>query len=203
MNIGAPYRILETAGDSEVLRVLAGTTGSLSARQVARLVRSGSRPTALRSLNRLAALGVLDAEEVGRSHMFRLNRQHLAVPALEQLLALRERMLATIRDEVEALEPAPRAAGLFGSTARGDGDADSDIDLLLVHEGQEPPELWEERVATLSAALERRIGNQVSVHQIPESRLSEMRKDPPPIARELRRDYLPLIGPPMRELLGA
>lgn len=203
VDLGAPHRILEAPSDSEVLRVLAGSTGAFSARQVARLVRTGSRPTVLRSLTRLAGLGVLDVEVVGRSHMYRLNRDHLAAPALEQLVSLRDRMVETFRTAVSELRPEPLAAGLFGSAARGDGDADSDIDLLLVHAGDEEPTAWADQTATLCAQLERRTGNRVSVHVVPDRQLAALAADRTPIIAELRTDYLPLVGASIASLLGA
>lgn len=201
MDVGAPYRLLEAPADSEVLRVLAGSTGAFSARQVARLVRSGSRPTVLRSLSRLAHLGVLEVEQVGRAHMFRLNRDHIATPALEQLIGLRERMIEAVRQAVGGLEPAPVAAGLFGSAARGDGDADSDIDLLLVHSGTNRPGEWEDQTAALAAAIERRTGNRLGIHEVSHRQLAALSDDRAPIVAELRRDYLPLVGGPIAALL--
>lgn len=201
VDLGGPYRILEAPADSEVVRVLAGTSGALSARQVARRVHAGSRPTVLRSLTRLARLGVLDLERVGRSHMFSLNREHIATPALEQLVALRERMVEAVRGAVHDLDPPPLAAGLFGSAARGDGDADSDIDLLLVHAGEQANARWVDQAAALAALVERRTGNRVAIHEVSRGKLAALAAERAPIIADLRRDYLPLLGEPIGSLL--
>lgn len=91
---------------------------------------------------------------------------------------------ALIRALTAALrtEPGVRQAVLFGSTARGDDVADSDIDLAVQLADDE---LF--RLLALEERLSRRLGRRVDV-----SRLSDLRKDPS-VRAELNRDGRVLI----------
>lgn len=80
-----------------------------------------------------ARLPVLNAPPRGISaNLYRLNREHLAAAAIDELATLRSRLLAAMRDHLASWRPAPWAAWLFGSTARSDGSAESDLDVLIV-----------------------------------------------------------------------
>ncbi len=61
-----------------------------------------------------------------------LNRDHLAAPAVLVLAGMRSELLRRIGEFTDQWEVAPLLLGTFGSFARRDGDADSDIDFLLV-----------------------------------------------------------------------
>ena len=73
--------------------VLRRTTRPLTGREVARLARKGSEAGVRKALARLTRHGLVHVEEAGRASMHTLNREHLAVPALE--------VLATMRNELD------------------------------------------------------------------------------------------------------
>jgi len=70
---------------------------------------------------------------MGRNRVHELNREHLAAQVADILAALRPAMFERIRAELSKWKPKPYYACVFGSAARGDGDASSDIDVLIVH----------------------------------------------------------------------
>lgn len=198
MDVGAPYRVIENGTDLEVLRVIAGTTTALTGRTVARLVRTGSHPTVLKSLTRLADLGILDVEQAGRAYLYRLNADHLAVPHLVALATLRDAMLREIGDALRSLRPRPQAAGLFGSAARGDGDAHSDLDILIISDTAE--DTWD--LSALADRLRRRTGNHASLHVISPGDLAARAADGAPIMDALHTDYIRLLGPSFAAVLA-
>ena len=61
----------------------------LTGRDVARLAGRGSEAGIRKALARLTSHGIIRAEEAGRALLHTLNRDHLAVPALE-VLGVRE-----------------------------------------------------------------------------------------------------------------
>lgn len=202
MDLSRPHRILQSGVDAEVLRVLAGSRGAMSGRHVARLSRDGSPETVLRSLRRLSGLGVLDVAEAGRALMYSLNREHLAAPAIEILVSLRKRIIDALVAEVSSLDPLPISAILFGSAAHGDGDVDSDIDLLVVHADLGSRGAWESQIDALAERVRRLTGNPLSVHDIGQEDLDRLARERPPIVEEIERDVILLCGEPIDALLS-
>ena len=132
MDLSRPYSAVAPTLDLDVLTVLAGTTGELTGRDVARLARRGSQRGVQRVLDRLVQHGLVSTRTAGRARMYRLNRDHLAAPAVELVADMRGELIARLRELIRAWRIPPERAFLFGSAARGDGDTESDIDILLV-----------------------------------------------------------------------
>ena len=84
-------------------------------------------------LARLVEQGIVRATEMGRNRVHELNREHLAAPIAGLLADLRLELWHRFRKTLGTWNPKPVYGCVFGSAARGDGDAESDIDLLLVH----------------------------------------------------------------------
>jgi hypothetical protein len=69
---------------------------------------------------------------MGRNRVHELNREHVAAPVAEGLADLRLTLWKRFRTALAGWNPRPVYGCVFGSAARGDGDVQSDIDLLLV-----------------------------------------------------------------------
>jgi len=200
VDIGRPHRVISGAHDLDILRVLAGSRAPMTGRQVTRLAGL-AHGTAQRALGRLADAGVLDVTEAGRALMYSLNREHLAAPAIETLVAIRPRLITALREGVNGLSPAPVSSSLFGSAARGDGDTGSDIDLLVVRPTGTPAEAWTAHLDALSQRIKRLSGNHLSIHELEEADLERLREERPVIVGDLEGDAIDLTGTPIRELL--
>jgi predicted nucleotidyltransferase len=190
--------------DSVVLRVLAGTTQALTGRQVARLTGEGSQQGIGKALNRLVDVGVVQREEAGSSSLYTLNREHLAAPAIERLANLRGELLERLRQAFGDWEVKPVHASLFGSTARGDGDTASDIDLLVVRPQSvdAEDETWRTQLDALADAVWRWTGNHAGIVEIGEGDLAKLRRRRPPVLDELDADAITLAGPEVAKILG-
>ncbi|WP_158257236.1 nucleotidyltransferase family protein [Kineococcus xinjiangensis] len=190
--------------DGPVLAVLAGTTTPLAGREVARLVSTGSRPGVQRVLKRLTAEGVVRAERRSNAVYYTGNRDHLAWPAVELLTRLRTELLHRLTTHLEHWSVRPVTAAVFGSLARGDGSAESDIDLLLVRgEGIAPERLlaWEQHVETLVATAHAWTGNPVQPYDISLAELRQHVVAGEPIVASWRREALTLTGRNLGSLL--
>jgi predicted nucleotidyltransferase len=99
-------------------------------RQLAEALQADSTNLS-RELARLEREGLLQSEQEGRQLYYSLNR---ASPLLKPLFALLQGAIGVTPTLQRALEPIPgiRSAWLYGSFAKDDADAASDIDVLIV-----------------------------------------------------------------------
>ncbi|HEV3320981.1 MAG TPA: nucleotidyltransferase domain-containing protein [Solirubrobacteraceae bacterium] len=185
-----------------MLQVLAGTNMGLTGRQVALLAGRNSHSGVLQVLNRLTDQGLVDRVELNRAYLFALNRKHLAAPAVELLMGMREELIERIRRELDGWQIAPVHVSLFGSTARGDGDTRSDIDLFVVrpNEVDDGEPAWCAQIDDLQRRILRWTGNHAGIMQVPESQMTHLLDEEPPIVAELRADAITLHGPEINAL---
>lgn len=204
MDLGAPHTVLCPTLDSSVLATLARTTHPLTGREVARLVGRSSHRGVLDVLNRLTDQGLVDREEAGRAFLFVLNRDHLAAPAVDVLARLSTELLSRLTTAFGNWKPQPMHASLFGSAARGDGDLQSDVDLLLVrpHGVRDDDASWIEQRDALALRVRRWTGNHAGIAEVTLKELRALAERRAAIVAELRSDAITLFGAPLHELLG-
>lgn len=203
MNVSRPYGVVSHPLDGAVLHALAGTTGGLTGRNVARLAREGTQQGIGKALRRLVDEGVVDREEVGNAYLYRLNRSHLAAAPIEQLVNLRREFLNRIAEAFARWESPPVHASMFGSAARGDGDAGSDIDLFVVRpqgvDAEDPT--WRRQVERLASDVMRWTGNRASIADVSDRDLPELVERHPPIVDQLEAEALTVAGPDITTIL--
>ena len=81
-----------------------------------------SRPSTQRS-DVSATEGIVNAQQAGNAYLYTFNREHLGAPAIDVLVGIRAELERRLRAEIAGWKIAPAHASLFGSAARGDGDA--------------------------------------------------------------------------------
>jgi len=205
MDLSRPWALIRSPIDMEVLRILRGTTRPLTGREVARLVSTGSQPTVNGTLRRLSEEGLVRAEEAGSAYLYTFNREHLAAPAVELLADIRSELERRLRAEIAEWELAPAHVSLFGSAARGQGDAASDIDIFVVRPTDVPADdpRWREQLERLSEHVLQWTGNHAGLSEISTADARRLRRERPPIVDELSHDAITLAGPTPAELLRA
>ncbi len=116
-------------------------------------------------LDDLVRNGVVIAEPAGRAKLYTLNHEHVAYSAIVTLARLRELLLERLKAEADSWEVPAEAVWLFGSTARGQGGTDSDLDLLIVRRDDvdESDPRWLEQVETLTQRATLWSGNSCQV----------------------------------------
>lgn len=203
VDLSEPASAVMSGGAAAVLRVFAGADGPFSVRELARL--ADVSPTRARQVvSRLADHGMLDVEESAGSFLVRLNREHLATEPAIALASLRARLFDHIREVVARWSPPALHVSLFGSSARGDGDTRSDIDLLVVHDDlatSAEQEAWDDQLARTADTIHSWTGNWVSWFQASETDLARVVTKGEPIVMEWQRDAVTLFGPPLPTLL--
>lgn len=142
MNLSDPTQAITPTLDGPVLAVLARSGHPLTVGEVAAQAARGSEIGIRKCLARLVDQGIVRAVEMGRNRVHELNRDHVAADVALGLADLRLVLIRRLKEELASWNPKPIDAWLFGSAARGDGDATSDIDILLVRRpraGESPP----------------------------------------------------------------
>jgi predicted nucleotidyltransferase len=204
MDLSLPYTVICPTLEGPVLDVLAHTTHPLTGREIARLASRGSERGVRLVLHRLVAQGLVIAREAGSASLFVLNREHVAAGIVEGLLRLRAELIERIRREVEGWSSQPVHASVFGSAARADGHAESDIDLLIVRPEDltEDDPRWREQLHRLAEQVERWSGNHASLHEITPKGLKAALRRGEPVVASLREDSVVVAGPEFADLVA-
>jgi predicted nucleotidyltransferase len=147
-------------------------------------------------LHRLTEHGLVKRVQLNRGYLFTLNRDHFAAEAVDLLMNLRIKLFESIESEIAEWGIAPVHASVYGSTARGDGDTNSDIDLLIVrpaHIALEE-EHWQAQVDGLREQIQAWTGNRASIADLSEPELVKLRAEKRPIVNELDADAIVVFG---------
>lgn len=207
MNVAAPHRAVVTGLDGDVLVLLAKTTQPMSGREIAERLGLRSHDGVRKSLERLVRQGIVLREGTRSAFMHVLNREHVGCAAVLALAQMRAELWTRIRSALASWTLPAVHASVFGSTARGDGDEHSDIDLFVVRPAAvaEDDSRWVEQIERLRAQVEVWTGNRASIIEQDELVLRDLlaAQEPLPVLRDLERDAIDLAGVPTRHLIGA
>ena len=128
--------IIASRGHLRILRAADAVPAGLevSARDLAR--RAGlAHSRVLRILSDLAGGRILTVHRVGRSDLYQINRKHVLYTPLHALFAREARLTGDLaelfRKRLRSIDWIAEAY-IFGSVARGDARAESDVDLAIV-----------------------------------------------------------------------
>jgi len=148
--------LVSSKARAEVLRLLFdGRNLEVHSRELERL--SGIADSALRrELGRLTKLELVQRRKSGNRVYYRANEQHPLYPEIRNLVAKTAGLAGVLRAALA--DPAVRAAFVFGSAARGEMGAQSDVDLMVIGE------LGLRRVADLLAGVHDAVGREINPH---------------------------------------
>jgi len=205
MDVSHPIRGIIPTLDAPVIEVLAGTTRALTGREVQRLAGTGSVRGVQLVLARLVGQGLVIADEHANATLYVANRAHLAWPMLDDLVGVRNRLLDGLREIVAGWAIGPLHVSLFGSAARRDGDASSDIDLLIVRPDDvaEGDEGWATQIDGLRDRVVAWTGNRCQAFDLDRTRLGEHLAAGDPLVESWLRDEILLAGEPLRTLIDS
>jgi len=120
-------------------------------REIARLAKTPPHRTS-EVLSKLEGEGLVRSRVVGRAYLWSLSERHPLIPALRALFAeeaqVTRRRKALLRRTLGNV-PGVRRAVVFGSAARGQEHAYSDLDLLVVAANREALKRIQENLAAL------------------------------------------------------
>lgn len=193
MDFARPMLAITPTLDGDVLAALAGGDVELSGRQLARHVGYGSTEGIRRAADRLVTQGTVLRRAVGGAHLYRLNREHLAAAHIEALAHLRGLLIERLRELLAAWPQPAKIVILFGSVARGEATAASDLDLLIIRAGgvDADSEAWREQLGGLQRSVTAWTGNDTRVIEYAED---ELASEAEPLLAEAIEDGIELFG---------
>jgi len=155
----------------------------------------------------LSDLGVVTRREIGRTVLVSLARDNAAGQLIDQLANLRRGVIDRLRQLASEIQPEPASLSVFGSFARAEAEAGSDIDLLAVRHPDADGERWATSLMEFVRRARTLTGNPIEVIDYD---LGELRRKTrgrsAKVGREfwgsIRRDAVILAGAHPAELLG-
>ena len=165
MDFQRPLSVVTTSLDGDVLAVLAGAEEEFTGRRIHRLVGHSSEHGVRKAADRLVDQGVVLRRQAGQAKLYGLNRDHVAAPYIEGLASLREELTRRLRESVTSWRSPAHTVFLFGSVARGEAEAESDLDLLVVRPRgtDEDDPAWREQLADLERDATAWTGNEARI----------------------------------------
>ena len=199
VDLSSPTAPLLQGGTSGVLGVLAGTSAGLTGRTVARLAGL-SHAGAGKVLTQLVEHGLVLVEPVGAANAYRLNREHLLVAPVLEMLHTLDRLETQLGTAIGSWPVPCAGCALFGSAARRDVATRSDLDVLVLrpnHIAVDDPS-WRTQLDDTAGQAHRWTGNPLSWVEFDTATFTRMIATADPLIGELRRDAHWLIEPAPR-----
>ena len=173
-----------------VLGVLFGNPGrSFYANEMIGLARSGTGAVQ-RELARLEAAGLVTAIRIGNQKHYQANQASPVFGELRALILKTSGLADVLREALAPLSALIRAAFVYGSVAKGEDTATSDIDLMVIGEGLSYPDLFGV-LEEASARLGRKVAPTI---YSPKELARRVRQDNAFVTRVLEQPKLWLIG---------
>lgn len=160
-------------------------------RHVRELARElGRSPTIVgEELDRLERTGILTSERIGRARRYRIDDDSPIAPEIRALVQKTIGIEAQVREALVDV-PGIEEAFLYGSYARGEDRATSDLDLFVI--GSVDQELLSERLTD----VERNLGRDVNVVAYERRELARLRRDGDLfVASVLEGPRVPVVSP--------
>lgn len=185
-----------------VLRGLVDTATGFSGNEVARV--SGMTPlSALKALTSLEKLRIVNRQRGGRDHLFTLNRHHYLVEEVILKLYHSERQFPEVISSVLAaiLKRSVVSAVIFGSVARREETAESDLDLCCIVKTEGQKETVRELLNNKSSDLYRRFGIKVAPVLLTVGEFRKKEKSNNRLIRSILAEHRVIVGKNLKRVI--
>jgi predicted nucleotidyltransferase len=186
MLLDEPFGGVIPGARGAVLSALLRTEVRLTGRQVHALVSDRHGLWSVQeALKAWVQLGVVHTEIVGRAVVHTINEDHYTVAPLRSIL---DPMAALTKAAAQIAGEDVEAVVVFGSVARGEATAGSDIDLAVIARAD-----WDGRV-DLEDSVRKHLGNDCDVLVFTAQEFTRLAAAREPVVDEIIVDGIPLIG---------
>ncbi len=193
MLLSQPIADVVPGARGRLLSALARLSQPVTIRRAATLAGI-SQARAADLIRDLTQSGIVSARQAGRSTMVELNRDHLAVGPVLELASLRQLLFDRIRTSMATWDGL-LAAWVFGSTARGEADRQSDVDVVIVVRDLGAVDLHRQ-IGLLAEKVRLWTGNELQVVEYDEHGWTELHAHDHPLLDEIRRDGVSIATHP-------
>jgi predicted nucleotidyltransferase len=192
MRLQNPLTALSPSLDMGVLYVLARADTDFTAPRIHQLLPEGGSLAGVRkAVNRLTEQGIVLEALAGRTHTYRLNREHLMADAVTAMASAKNQLADRIRREISSWAFSPLTVTLFGSAARNEMRTDSDVDIFIALPNEVDDDLAEDRIAALASKISAWTGNDARPLVYREREILSV-----PILESITREGLTIAGQP-------
>jgi len=154
--MSALAELLSSRTRAEIFRLLFGVSGgALHTREIQRRARS-SVGAVQQELQKLRRLGLVNAQKDGNRVAYTANRSHPLYPEIHRLVLKTGGLADLLRAALT--HPKIEWAFVFGSVARGEETAESDLDLLVIGE------IGLRTVTNLLSGVAEQVGREINPH---------------------------------------
>ena len=195
MDFRRPVQSIIPGAQGRILAVLAENTAYLNLHTISLL--AGTSPAqASRIMPKLIRSGLVERREAPPSALFRLVDDNVGSRVVRALSRSHETVLTELGLRAETLEPSPVSVVVFGSFARGEAEADSDLDVLFVQpQGvNDDDHRWAVAVERWRQFALRLTGNRVEIVEANESDADRLLRSRKPLWTEIARDGVVVYG---------
>lgn len=201
MDVSSPISSVIPGVPGVVLRILVRTEQPLTGHGIAELANGVvSRAGVSKALRTLVAHGLVECRPAGRANLYVLNREHVAAEAIVALASLRQAMIERLGALVDDMEIAPLGVYVFGSAARGDGNEESDIDVLVVRPARVDEDVWTHQMMDLARCIRAWTGNSCEILELTKRDLETLARKKDRLISSLRKDVVVISGPKLGSL---
>ncbi|MBI3298746.1 MAG: nucleotidyltransferase domain-containing protein [Elusimicrobia bacterium] len=195
--------ILGSRAKVSVLRVLNDGRPELNGREVARRAGLASRSAQL-ALASLTRIGIVQMRAVGNNHVFSVNPEFNLYKTSIQAAFAAEKAgpEALAQDLIRHLRGEPiLTLAWFGSVARGQRDAGSDMDVLIVLKDSRASEGIRKALEGQAASLREKFGFRIELYVLGAKELARRFDSNDLLVRNMVKDAVLLHGKPLSEVL--
>lgn len=198
-------RIMDSKVKTRILRILCKQSAGHTGRQLARELDI-SPTTASKFLSELAREGIVIMSAAGRAYLYRVNDKNYAVknilaPFFQKEKSAFDGLVTSIKKNLSKRAGNIESAVIFGSIARKEGNAASDVDLLVVVKGVKDKEKIESIVSGLSSNVAQNFQTVVSPYVLTVEQFRKKHKEKSPLIKEIISSYLLILGKSPERLL--
>lgn len=195
MNLSRPHEGILSNSIAEVIRALSVTGTPVSGRGLARRT-SLSTGQVNQTLMRLQKIGVVGFVPQPPAKLYQLNPTNILTQHLVALVTSSEEVSSWISSRLRDFEPRCSLAVIFGSFARGDAGADSDVDLYLAWGDQvfEATSDLDLRISEIASSFYEVFGNELNTVIVKMSEVEASFKVPGRFEQALVADGIAVVG---------